>query len=212
MTTRDSLNPKSGSDPDFASGPLKGIKVLELGTLIAGPFCGKTLAEFGAEVIKIEPPGDGDPLRSWRRLRNGTSLWWQVQSRNKRSITLDLRRPRARTIVRRLVARLRHRDRELPARHAREAGASAGTRCRSDNPELVMVRISGYGQTGPYRDRPGFGAIGEAMGGMRYLTGVPDRLPVRVGISIGDTLAALHGVIGVLTALHHRKATAARAR
>ena len=202
MTTRDSLNPKSGSDPDFASGPLKGIKVLELGTLIAGPFCGKTLADFGAEVIKVEPPGDGDPLRRWRRMRNGVSLWWQVQSRNKKSITLDLRQAEGQAIVRRLV-----RDCDIVIENFRPGalekwnlGWDALSR---ENPKLVLVRISGYGQTGPYRERPGFAAIGEAMGGMRYLTGFPDRPPVRPNLSVGDTLASLHGVIGALLALHH---------
>jgi len=202
MTTRDSLNPKSGSDPDFASGPLKGIKVLELGTLIAGPFCGKTLADFGAEVIKVEPPGDGDPLRRWRRMRNGVSLWWQVQSRNKKSIALDLRQAEGQAIVRRLV-----RDCDIVIENFRPGalekwnlGWDALSR---ENPKLVLVRISGYGQTGPYRERPGFAAIGEAMGGMRYLTGFPDRPPVRPNLSVGDTLASLHGVIGALLALHH---------
>jgi formyl-CoA transferase len=202
MTTRDSLNPKSGSDPDFASGPLKGIKVLELGSLIAGPFCGKTLADFGAEVIKVEPPGDGDPLRRWRRMRNGVSLWWQVQSRNKKSITLDLRQAEGQAIVRRLV-----RDCDIVIENFRPGalekwnlGWDALSR---ENPKLVLVRISGYGQTGPYRERPGFAAIGEAMGGMRYLTGFPDRPPVRPNLSVGDTLASLHGVIGALLALHH---------
>jgi formyl-CoA transferase len=202
MTTRDSLNPKSGSDPDFASGPLKGIKVLELGSLIAGPFCGKTLADFGAEVIKVEPPGDGDPLRRWRRMRNGVSLWWQVQSRNKKSIALDLRQAEGQAIVRRLV-----RDCDIVIENFRPGalekwnlGWDALSR---ENPKLVLVRISGYGQTGPYRERPGFAAIGEAMGGMRYLTGFPDRPPVRPNLSVGDTLASLHGVIGALLALHH---------
>ena len=189
-----------GSDPD--SGPLKGIKVLELGTLIAGPFCAKTLADFGAEVIKVEPPGDGDPLRRWRRMRNGVSLWWHVQSRNKKSITLDLRQAEGQAIVRRLV-----RDCDIVIENFRPGalekwnlGWDALSR---ENPKLVLVRISGYGQTGPYRERPGFAAIGEAMGGMRYITGFPDRPPVRPNLSVGDTLASLHGVIGALLALHH---------
>ncbi len=189
-----------GSDPDF--GPLNGIKVLELGTLIAGPFCGKTLADFGAEVIKVEPPGDGDPLRRWRRMRNGVSLWWHVQSRNKKSITLDLRQAEGQAIARRLA-----RDCDIVIENFRPGalekwnlGWDALSR---ENPKLVLVRISGYGQTGPYRERPGFAAIGEAMGGMRYLTGFPDRPPVRPNLSVGDTLASLHGVIGALLALHH---------
>ena len=191
-----------GSDPDFASGPLSGVKVLELGSLIAGPFCGKTLADFGAEVIKVEPPGDGDPLRRWRRMRNGVSLWWHVQSRNKKSITLDLRQPEGQAIARRLA-----RDCDIVIENFRPGALekwNLGWEALSrENPKLVLVRISGYGQTGPYRERPGFAAIGEAMGGMRYLTGFPDRPPVRPNLSVGDTLASLHGVIGALLALHH---------
>ena len=191
-----------GSDPDF--GPLEGIKVLELGTLIAGPFCGKTLADFGAEVIKVEPPGDGDPLRRWRRMRNGVSLWWHVQSRNKKSITLDLRQAEGQAVARQLA-----RDCDIVIENFRPGalekwnlGWDALSR---ENPKLILVRISGYGQTGPYRERPGFAAIGEAMGGMRYITGFPDRPPVRPNLSVGDTLASLHGVIGALLALHHIK-------
>ncbi len=185
-------------------GPLQGIKVLELGTLIAGPFCGKTLADFGAEVIKVEPPGEGDPLRRWRRMRNGVSLWWHVQSRNKKSITLDLRQPEGQAIARRLA-----RGCDIVIENFRPGalekwnlGWDALSR---ENPKLVLVRISGYGQTGPYRSRPGFAAIGEAMGGLRYVTGFPDRPPVRPNLSVGDTLASLHGVIGALLALHSGK-------
>jgi succinyl-CoA---D-citramalate CoA-transferase len=189
-----------GSDPDF--GPLKGIKVLELGSLIAGPFCAKTLADFGAEVIKVEPPGDGDPLRRWRRMRNGVSLWWHVQSRNKKSITLDLRQAEGQAIARRLA-----RDCDIVIENFRPGALekwNLGWEALSrENPKLILVRISGYGQTGPYRERPGFAAIGEAMGGMRYITGFPDRPPVRPNLSVGDTLASLHGVIGALLALHH---------
>jgi formyl-CoA transferase len=184
------------------SGPLAGVKVLELGTLIAGPFCGKTLADFGAEVIKVEPPGDGDPLRRWRRMRNGVSLWWHVQSRNKKSVTLDLRRPEGQAIVRRLA-----RECDIVIENFRPGALerwNLGWEALSrENPKLILVRISGYGQTGPYRERPGFAAIGEAMGGMRYITGFPDRPPVRPNLSVGDTLASLHGVIGALLALHH---------
>ena len=191
-----------GSDPDFSAGPLAGVKVLELGTLIAGPFCGKTLADFGAEVIKVEPPGDGDPLRRWRRMRNGVSLWWHVQSRNKKSITLDLRQAEGQAIARRLV-----RDCDIAIENFRPGALekwNLGWEALSrENPKLILVRISGYGQTGPYRERPGFAAIGEAMGGMRYITGFPDRPPVRPNLSVGDTLASLHGVIGALLALHH---------
>ncbi|MFL6574484.1 MAG: CaiB/BaiF CoA transferase family protein [Burkholderiales bacterium] len=189
-----------GSDPDC--GPLKGIKVLELGSLIAGPFCAKTLADFGAEVIKVEPPGDGDPLRRWRRMRNGVSLWWQVQSRNKKSITLDLRQAEGQAIARRLA-----RDCDIVIENFRPGALekwNLGWEALSrENPKLILVRISGYGQSGPYRERPGFAAIGEAMGGMRYITGFPDRPPVRPNLSVGDTLASLHGVIGALLALHH---------
>lgn len=184
--------------------PLAGVKVIELGQLIAGPFAGKTLADFGAEVVKIEPPGEGDPLRKWRLLHNGTSVWWQVQSRNKRSVAVDLRQPEGQEIVRRLI-----RGADVLIENFRP-GTLEGWGLGWDdlskiNPGLIMLRISGYGQTGPYRDRPGFGVIGEAMGGLRYITGEPGRVPVRVGVSIGDSLASLHGVIGVLMALYHRK-------
>ena len=188
------------------AGPLAGIKVLELGQLIAGPFAAKTLADFGAEVIKVEAPAGGDPLRKWRMLKDGTSVWWQVQSRNKRSIALDLKDTQAQDIVRRLAA-----EADVLIENFRP-GAMEGWGLGPGellvlNPRLVMLRISGYGQTGPYRDRPGFGVVAEAMGGLRHLTGEPGRVPVRVGVSIGDTLAALHGVIGVLLALQHRHAS-----
>ena len=195
-------------------GPLAGLKVLELGQLIAGPFAAKTLADFGAEVIKIEPPANrnrpdssgGDPLRKWRLLKDGTSVWWQVQSRNKRSVALDLRQPDAQEIVRKLAL-----DADVLIENFRP-GAMEGWGLGPDtllalNPRLIMLRISGYGQTGPYRDRPGFGVVAEAMSGLRHLTGEPGRVPVRVGVSIGDTLAALHGVIGILLALQHRHAS-----
>ena len=185
-------------------GPLSGIRVLELGSLIAGPFCGKTLADFGAEVIKVEPPGDGDPLRRWRRMRNGVSLWWHVQSRNKKSITVDLREAEGQAIVRRLA-----RDCQVVIENFRPGALEKWNlgwdALSADNPRLVLVRISGYGQTGPYRARPGFAAIGEAMGGLRYITGFPDRPPVRPNLSVGDTLAALHAVIGTLLALRSGK-------
>lgn len=185
-------------------GPLQGLRVVEMGQLIAGPFAAKTLADFGAEVIKIEPPEGGDPLRGWRLLQDGTSVWWQVQSRNKRSIALDLRAPEGQDLARKLIA-----DADVLIENFRP-GTLEGWGLGHDalhalNPCLVMLRISGYGQTGPYRDLPGFGAIGEAMGGLRHLTGELGRVPVRCGISIGDTLAALHGTIGVLMALYHRK-------
>ncbi len=184
-------------------GPLQGLKVIEMGQLIAGPFAAKTLSDFGAEVVKIEPPGSGDPLRQWRLVKDGTSVWWQVQSRNKRSVALDLRKPEGQGIVRKLVA-----EADVLIENFRP-GAMEGWGLGPEvlqalNPRLIMLRVSGYGQTGPYRDRPGFGVVGEAMSGLRHLTGEPGRVPVRVGVSIGDTLAALHGVIGILMALHHR--------
>ena len=188
----------------MTGGPLQGIRVLELGSLIAGPFCAKTLADFGAEVIKIEPPGEGDPLRTWRRMRNGVSLWWHVQSRNKKSVTCDLRSPEGQEIVRRLarecdIAIENFRPGALEKWHL---GWDALSR---ENPKLILVRISGYGQSGPYRERPGFAAIAEAVGGLRYVNGFPDRPPARPNLSLGDTLASLHGVIGALLALHHIK-------
>jgi formyl-CoA transferase len=185
-------------------GALNGLKVVEMGQLIAGPFAGKTLGDFGADVIKIEPPGAGDPLRNWRLIQDGTSVWWQVQSRNKRSIALDLRNPQGQQIARRLIAQADVLIENFRPGTLEGWGMDYETLAQ-DNPGLIMLRISGYGQTGPYRDLPGFGAIGEAMGGLRHLTGEPGRVPVRCGISIGDTLAALHGTIGVLTALYHRK-------
>ena len=183
---------------------LHGLRVLELGQLIAGPFAGKTLADFGADVIKIEPADGGDPLRKWRLLREGTSVWWEVQSRNKRSVALDLRSAEGQTAVRALAV-----DADVLIENFKpgtlEGWGLGWDVLHAANPKLIMLRISGYGQTGPYRGKPGFGVLGEAMGGLRHLTGEPGRVPVRVGVSIGDTLAALHGVIGVLMALRHRE-------
>lgn len=190
--------------PQLTPGALKGLRVVEMGQLIAGPFAAKTLGDFGADVIKIEPPGSGDPLRNWRMLQDGTSVWWQVQSRNKRSIALDLRSAEGQDIARQLIAQADVLIENFRPGTLENWGMDYETLSKA-NPGLVMLRISGYGQTGPYRDLPGFGAIGEAMGGLRHLTGEPDRIPVRCGISIGDTLAALHGTIGVLMALYHRK-------
>ncbi len=184
---------------------LAGVRVIEMGQLIAGPFCGKFLGEFGADVIKIEPPGGGDPLRNWRMIKNGTSVWWQVQSRNKRSVAIDLRAKEGQDLARRLIAQADVLIENFRPGTLEEWGMSWEA-LSALNPRLVMLRVSGYGQTGPYRDRPGFGVIGEAMGGLRHLTAEPGRVPVRVGVSIGDTLAAMHGVIGVLMALYHRKA------
>ena len=190
--------------PQLTPGALAGLRVVEMGQLIAGPFAGKTLGDFGADVIKIEPPGAGDPLRNWRLIQDGTSVWWQVQSRNKRSIALDLRNPDGQGIARELIGKADVLIENFRPGTMEKWGMSYEDLSRH-NPGLVMLRISGYGQTGPYRDLPGFGAIGEAMGGLRHLTGEPGQVPVRCGISIGDTLAALHGTIGVLTALYHRK-------
>jgi len=182
--------------------PLQDLKVVELGQLIAGPFAGKVFAEFGADVIKVEPP-EGDPLRKWRKLHEGTSLWWYVQNRNKKSVTVDLRIPEGQEVVRRIA-----RNADVVIENFRpgtlEKWSLGYERLAADNPGLVMLRLSGFGQTGPYRDQAGFGAIGESMGGLRYVTGFPDRPPVRPNLSIGDALAALHGVIGAMMALHHR--------
>ena len=185
------------------SKPLDGIKVLELGQLIAGPFACKMLAEFGAEVIKIEPPETGDPLRKWRLLHEGTSVWWASQSRNKQSVTLDLRQKEGQDVIRLLIKEV-----DVLVENFRpgtlEKWGLGWEELKAINPRLIMLRVSGYGQTGPYKDLPGFGVVGEAMGGLRHLSGEPGRPPVRVGVSIGDSLSALHGVIGVLLALRHR--------
>jgi crotonobetainyl-CoA:carnitine CoA-transferase CaiB-like acyl-CoA transferase len=177
-----------------------------MGALIAGPFCAKILAEFGADVVKLEPPGTGDPLRKWRYVENGTSLWWHVQSRNKRSVAVDLRTPDGQAIARALALRA-----DILVENFRpgtlEGWNLSYESLAAANPGLVMVRISGYGQTGPYRERPGFGVIGEAVGGLRHVTGTPDRPPSRVGVSIGDTLSALYGVIGAMMALQSRQST-----
>ena len=185
------------------SEPLFGIKVLEMGQLIAGPFAAKTLSDFGAEVIKIEPPKVGDALRKWRLLKDGTSIWWQVQSRNKRSLSLDLKSPEAQDIVRRLVKEVDVLIENFRPGTLEEWGLDPIDLLKL-NPRLIILRISGFGQTGPYRDKPGFGVVAEAMGGLRHLTAEPGRVPVRVGVSIGDTLASLHGVIGILLALQER--------
>ncbi len=197
------------------TGPLTGLKVIEMGTLIAGPFCGRLLAEFGAEVIKIEAPATdkddgGDPLRKWRKLYDDgdekTSLWWYAQARNKKSVTINLREKDGQEIVRKLAATADILVENFRPGTLEKWGLDYDT-LRKINPKLIMVRLSGFGQTGPYKDRVGFGAIGESMGGMRYITGYADRAPVRVGISIGDSLAAMYGAMGALMALHHRHAT-----
>jgi formyl-CoA transferase len=211
MTTEPDATSPPVPPPAANTGPLSGLRVLELGQLIAGPFAGKTLGDFGADVVKVEPPATadgpgGDPLRLWRVLHQGTSLWWQVQSRNKKSLALDLKDSAARQLVRRLID-----EADVLIENFKpgvmEAWGFGYDALAATNPGLVMCRISGYGQTGPYRDRPGFGVVAEAMGGLRYLTAEPGRVPVRVGVSIGDTLAALHGVIGILMALNHRHAS-----
>ncbi len=194
-----------------APGPLAGLKVLELGTLIAGPFAARMFAEFGADVIKIESTEGGDPIRTWRHLHEGTSLWWYVQARNKKSVTLNLKDARGQAIAKRLAL-----DADVIIENYRpgvlEKWGLGFEQLRSENPAAILVRLSGYGQTGPMRDKPGFGAIGESMGGIRFVSGHPDRPPVRIGVSIGDSIAALHGVIGALMALRHRDATGGRGR
>ena len=197
--------------PTAHSQPLQGLKVIELGQLIAGPFCARLMAEFGAEVIKIEPPavegkGGGDPLRTWRKLHQGTSLWWYAQARNKKSVTVNLKTPEGQQIVRQLVA-----EADILIENFRPGALEKWNlgweRLAELNPRLIMVRLSGFGQTGPYKDRTGFGAIGESMGGIRHVTGFPDRPPARVGVSLGDAIAAMYGVIGALMALHHRQSS-----
>jgi len=184
---------------------LSGIRVLELGQLIAGPFAAKTLADFGAEIIKVEPPGKGDPLRKWRMLRGETSVWWQAQSRNKQSVCIDLRQPEGQALVRKLAETA-----DIIIENFRpgtlEKWGLGWEELHAANPKLIMLRVSGYGQYGPKRDEPGFAAIGEAMGGLRYITGEPGRVPVRAGLSLGDSLAGLHGALGVLLALYERDA------
>ena len=186
------------------AGPLAGVKVLELGALIAGPYAAALLAQFGADVVKVEPPGQGDPLRRWRKLHQGTSLWWHSQSRNKQSVTLDLRCEAGRDIARQLALQA-----DIVIENFRpgtlEKWGLGWDALSAAKPGLIMVRISGYGQTGPYSGRPGFAAIAECMGGLRYTSGFADRPPVRVGVSLGDTLASLYGTIGALLAMHHLK-------
>ncbi len=185
-----------------STAPLEGLRVLELGQLIAGPFSTMLLAYFGADVIKVEPP-EGDPLRTWRHVHNGTALWWYAMGRNKRCITADLRQEEARALVRRLVEQC-----DVVVENFRpgrlEAWGLGYEALKAINPRLIMVRISGYGQTGPYARRPGFAAVAEGMGGLRYVNGYPDRPPARANLSLGDTIGGLHAVLGLLLALHHR--------
>jgi formyl-CoA transferase len=196
-------NQRSGV-PMLPDRPLAGVRVLELGTLIAGPFCTRILAEFGADVVKVESPDGGDPLRKWRKLHEGTSLWWYVQARNKKSVTANLKHPEGRAFVRALAERADILVENFRPGVLEKFGLDYES-LSAANPGLVMVRLSGFGQTGPYREQPGFGAVGESMGGLRYITGFSDRPPVRTGISIGDSIAALWAAIGALMALRHRE-------
>jgi succinyl-CoA---D-citramalate CoA-transferase len=190
--------------------PLEGVRVVEMGSLLAGPFCGQLLADFGAEVIKLEPPGKGDPMRQWGRHRkDGHTLWWPIIARNKKSVTLNLREEEGQGLARRLIS-----GADVVVENFRpgtlERWGMGYEELSKANPGLVMVRVSGYGQTGPYRNQAGFGSIGEAMGGIRHVTGFPDRPPPRVGISLGDSLAATFGALGAVTALYHREANGDR--
>ncbi len=182
------------------SGPLKGIRVIEIGTLIAAPFAARLMAEFGADVIKIEAPVNGDPIRKWRKLHEGTSLWWYLQSRNKKSLSVNLKSAQGIALIKQLAAEADVLIENMKPGALESLGLGWDV-LREINPKLTLVRISGYGQTGPYKDRPGFGAIGEAMGGIRYTTGEPGGVPARAGISLGDSLASLHAVIGALMSL-----------
>lgn len=182
------------------TGPLNGVRVIEIGTLIAAPFAARLMGEFGAEVIKIESMGQGDPLRKWRKLHEGTSLWWYLQSRNKKSLSLNLKSAEGIELVKRLAESADVLIENLRPGALEKLGLGWDV-LHALNPKLTLVRISGYGQSGPYRDRPGFGAIGEAMGGIRYTTGTPGSPPARVGVSLGDSLASMHAVMGALMSL-----------
>ncbi|MDR3507488.1 MAG: CoA transferase [Caulobacteraceae bacterium] len=201
--------PASFSEPDRPMspapnlGPLKDLRVIEMGQLIAGPFCGQLLGDMGAEVIKVEPPGAGDPMRQWGQ---GEPVWWEVIARNKKSVSINLRLPRGQALARRLIAQA-----DVLIENFRpgalEGWGLSPDELRKENPRLIVVRMSGYGQTGPYATRTGFGGIGEAMGGWRHIVGDPDRPPSRMGVSIGDSLTATYGCLGVLAALHNRERT-----
>ncbi|MFD8098849.1 CaiB/BaiF CoA transferase family protein [Nocardia fluminea] len=195
------------AEPITSTGPLEGLRVIEMGQLLAGPFCGQLLGDFGAEVIKLEAPGSGDPMRQWgREQSDGTSLWWPVVARNKKSVTCNLRDPQGQRLARKLIA-----GADIVIENFRpgtmERWGLGFDRLRETNLGLIMVRVTGYGQTGPYAPRAGYGSIGEAMGGLRYTTGDPDHPPARTGISIGDSLAAVFATVGTLAALHHRDRT-----
>ena len=190
--------------------PLEGLRVVEMGSLLAGPFCGQLLGDFGAEVIKVEPPGKGDPMREWGRHRKqGRTLWWPIIARNKKSVTLNLREEEGQDLARRLIAEADELVENFRPGTIEKWGLGYRELAET-NPGLVMVRVSGFGQTGPYRERAGFGSIGEAMGGIRHVTGFPDQPPPRTGVSLGDSLAATFGALGALTALYHREAHGGR--
>ena len=192
---------------EFQNGALSDLRVLELGTLLAGPFCGQLLGDMGAEVIKIEPPGQGDPMRAWGRQKQGDpSLWWPVVARNKKAITLDLRQTEGQDLLRLLIAKADFLIENFRPGTMEKWGLGYEA-LSAINPKLIMIRVSGYGQTGPYSHQAGFGAIGEAMGGLRYVVGDPSAPPSRVGISIGDSLAATFACVGALSALHYREKT-----
>ncbi|HKS54169.1 MAG TPA: CaiB/BaiF CoA-transferase family protein [Steroidobacteraceae bacterium] len=191
----------------FKNGPLSDLRVIELGTLLAGPFCGQLLGDMGAEIIKVEPPEQGDPLRVWGREKaHGKSLWWPVVARNKKSVTLDLRKPEGQKVLHELVAKADFLLENFRPGTLEKWGCGYDELAKI-NPRLIMIRVSGYGQSGPYSKRAGFGAIGEAMGGLRYVVGDPSTPPSRMGISIGDSLAATFACLGALSALHHREVT-----
>ncbi len=183
--------------------PLEGLKVLEMGQLLAGPFCASMLAGFGADVIKIEKPKTGDPLRVWRKLYKGTALWWYSMGRNKKSVTLDMTNPKGQEIARRLAEKVDILLENFKPGTMEKWGMGFEA-LRKTNPGLIMVRVSGYGQTGPHASRPGYANVAEGVGGLRYMSGDPDRPPVRTGLSIGDTLSGLHAAFGALTAVYHR--------
>jgi formyl-CoA transferase len=192
-------------DETFSNGPLSDLRVIEMGTLLAGPFCGQILGDMGAEVIKVEPPDQGDPMRVWGRQKQGDpSLWWPVVARNKKAITLDLRQAEGQQLLRELVAKA-----DFLLENFRpgtlEKWGLGWSELSAINPRLIMIRVSGFGQTGPYSRQAGFGAIGEAMGGLRYVVGDPSTPPSRMGISIGDSLAATFAAVGALSALHYRE-------
>lgn len=194
-------------DPKFRNGPLSDLRVIELGTLLAGPFCGQLLGDMGAEVIKIEPPGQGDPMRNWGREKaHGKSLWWPVIARNKKAVTLDLRQPEGQSLLKELVAESDFLLENFRPGTMEKWGLGWDVLSKI-NPRLIMIRVSGFGQTGPYSRQAGFGAVGEAMGGLRYVCGDPATPPSRMGISIGDSLAATFAAVGALSALHYREKT-----